>query len=64
MDDGRGGAARWRKSSRSGDTECVEVAVGARYVRVRDSMVRDGPVLVFTRREWAAFVKAVRSRSL
>jgi hypothetical protein len=45
----------WRKSSRSGADGCVEVGeVGD--VLVRDSKDPSGPVLRFTREEWAAFV--------
>jgi hypothetical protein len=50
--------ARWHKSSHSGsDGNCVEVAflTGGR-VAVRDSKdAGDGPALVFTAAEWAAF---------
>ncbi|MBN1174904.1 MAG: DUF397 domain-containing protein [Micromonosporaceae bacterium] len=56
--------AIWRKSTRSGNGgNCVEVAtnlvdtVGA--VLVRDSKNPNGPVLSFTRGEWAAFVGGV-----
>ena len=50
-------AAQWRKSSRSAnDGGCVEVAELVDAVAVRDSKDRGGPVLVFTREEWAAFV--------
>ncbi|HWH00618.1 MAG TPA: DUF397 domain-containing protein [Pilimelia sp.] len=52
----------WRKSSRSsGGDNCVEVATttdGA-TIGVRDSKNPTGPVLAFTRQEWAAFVGGV-----
>lgn len=55
--------ATWRKSSRSSDNggACVEVACGDRAVGVRDSKDKNGPVLVFTRREWATFLTATRA---
>lgn len=55
--------ARWHKSSRSGGTgECVEVAHNLpEVVAVRDSKDPSGPVLAFSRREWRAFVEAVKS---
>jgi hypothetical protein len=46
----------WRKSSRSGETDCVEVLVGARSVRVRDSADPQGPQLEFTRWDWEVFL--------
>jgi hypothetical protein len=53
----------WRKSSlSSGSDNCVEVAfsvdghAGVRHSRDHS----DGPVLVFTAAEWAAFVGGVR----
>ncbi|MFI6601882.1 DUF397 domain-containing protein [Nonomuraea sp. NPDC050536] len=52
---------RWRKSSRSiGAGECVEVArLADGSIGVRHSRDQDGHVLVFTRREWAAFLDGV-----
>ena len=47
--------ANWRKSSRSGSNGCVEVTVLEDCVAVRHSKNPDGPVLRFTRHEWAAF---------
>ncbi|HEX8631055.1 MAG TPA: DUF397 domain-containing protein [Catenuloplanes sp.] len=57
--------ARWRKSRRSGNNGCVEVADNLPgVVAVRDSKQEAGPVLTFDPDAWAAFVadvKAVRS---
>jgi hypothetical protein len=58
------GIADWRKSSFSGspDKTCVEVAkLAAGLVAVRDSKDPAGPMLVFTRAEWAAFVSGVHA---
>lgn len=52
--------ASWRKSARSGHNGCVEVAFASGRIAVRDSKDRQGPVLVFTSREWEAFVGGVR----
>jgi hypothetical protein len=48
----------WRKSSRSGGNggECVEVRRHGEGVQVRDSKDPTGPILRFTRKEWAAFL--------
>ena len=53
----------WRKSSRSGPQggNCVEVArLADGQVAVRNSRHCDGPALVFTAAEWAAFVGGAR----
>jgi len=50
----------WRKSSYSGD--CVEVAAALpAAVAVRDSKDPDGPKLIFTPADWAAFTTALRT---
>jgi hypothetical protein len=48
---------RWFTSSRSsGNGQCVEVAVQADGVAVRDSKNRDAGHLEFTHDEWLAFI--------
>ena len=57
-------AGRWFKSSRSsGNGQCVEVnhdVDGRGSIGVRDSKNRSGPVLVFTRGEWLAFLAGAK----
>ena len=50
----------WRKSSHSGNNGCVEVAHSDDQIAVRDSKDPSGPMLLFTRREWQAFLAGVR----
>lgn len=54
--------AEWRTSSRSGGSgQCVEVAKNlSGIVAVRHSKDPDGPVIVYTDAEWAAFTGGVR----
>lgn len=55
------GGAQWRKSSRSGSANCVEVAFADGHeVFVRDSKDPGGGVLRFTSEEWGAFLAGVR----
>jgi hypothetical protein len=53
--------ATWRKSTRSGDGNCVEVAVVDDGIAVRDSKDQDGGILLFTPVEMAAFVEGVKA---
>jgi hypothetical protein len=49
--------ATWRKSTRSQQSgQCVELARIDGIIGVRDSKKPDGPVLVFTVEEFAAFL--------
>jgi hypothetical protein len=52
--------AQWRKSTRSGASNCVEVAFLDGHVAVRDSKDKRGQVLTFTTAEWRAFLNDVR----
>jgi hypothetical protein len=57
-------APRWRKSSYSGNGggDCVEVASSLPgVVAVRDSKNPDGPILTFSRDEWASFITRLRT---
>jgi hypothetical protein len=54
--------ATWRRSSYSGGQgNCVEVADTPAAIGVRDSKDPAGPVLVFTRTGWQAFVTRVKA---
>lgn len=50
----------WRTSTRSQDTNCVEVAHIDGEILVRDSKDRHGTVLSVAARDWDAFVAAVK----
>ncbi|MEW2329344.1 DUF397 domain-containing protein [Micromonospora chersina] len=55
--------ASWRKSSRSGQSECVEVADNLPgVVGVRDSKDPTGPVLTFSPDTWRAFITHTKGR--
>jgi len=54
--------ARWRKSGVSGDGGCVEVAAVDGIIGVRDTKDNgSGPVLMFTQREWTAFLAGAQA---
>lgn len=54
--------AVWVKSARSSGNcdNCVEVAFVDTAIAVRDSKDPHGPVLIYTRAEWDAFVGGVK----
>ena len=58
--------ATWRKSSFSNGTggECVEVANLPGGRAVRDSKHPEGPILVFAREGWQAFVQGIQAGEL
>ena len=59
-------AGAWRKSTRSGsggNANCLEAAActdASHGVAVRDTKHRSGPVFVFAREDWTAFVADVK----
>lgn len=55
-----GPSIRWRISSRSQNTNCVEVAPLGHQVGMRDSKDRGGPVLLFARERWQDFVTSAK----
>jgi hypothetical protein len=52
--------AAWRTSSLCDLNGCVEVAILDDQVAVRDAKDRAGPALLFSGREWEAFLGGVR----
>jgi hypothetical protein len=54
--------ARWRKSTRSGNTggSCVEVATVGESIAVRDSKDPSGPAFMFDRQVWTGFTTCLR----
>ncbi|MEU5548910.1 MULTISPECIES: DUF397 domain-containing protein [unclassified Micromonospora] len=55
--------ATWRTASRSGNTDCVEVADNLPgVVAVRDSKDRQGPVLAFAPQIWRSFIRQIKQR--
>lgn len=56
------GQAGWFKSTFSNDVNqgCVEVLFAAEMALLRHSRAPWGPVLVFTRAEWDAFLRGAR----
>lgn len=53
--------AAWRKSRFcNGASACVEIAELEGVIALRDSKDPDGPVLIFTPEEWAAFIAGAK----
>ena len=50
----------WRKSMRSDDSNCVEVATVGAKVLVRHSKHQSGAILTFSRSAWEAFLVDIR----
>jgi hypothetical protein len=55
------GAEGWRRSRRCDSGACVEVAPINGGIALRDSKDPDGPILMFTREEWNAFLDGARA---
>jgi hypothetical protein len=53
----------WRKSSKSSEQSCVEVATSNQSVFVRDSKDPDGQILRIDVKQWAAFLEDVKQAS-
>lgn len=52
----------WRTSTAcQPNDDCVEVAIGGEWVRVRHSRDRAGAALSFTHAEWAAFLAGAQA---
>jgi hypothetical protein len=54
------GRVLWRKSSMSGDGNCLEAAVGHEHVWIRDSKNPSGLILGCTQAGWTAFLGGVQ----
>jgi hypothetical protein len=52
----------WRKSEVSGTTNCLEVAVAAGSVLIRDSANPEGVVLEFPPAAWSIFLVRARAK--
>jgi hypothetical protein len=52
--------AAWRKSTRSGNGNCIETAALPGTIAVRDSADPAGPALDFTPGAWTAFTAALK----
>lgn len=52
---------RWRKSTRSSEEHCVEVAFAGQAVLTRDSKRPADAVLEFSADDWSAFLDGLRT---
>jgi len=55
---------KWCKSTYSADYNCVEVAVSAEVVAVRDSKDRAAGHFVVSARQWDSFVRRLKQGTL
>jgi hypothetical protein len=53
--------ADWRRSTCCANGSCVEVAVAEGQIAMRDSKIRNGPILEFDRKAWEAFLAGVQN---
>jgi hypothetical protein len=53
-------APKWRKSTRSGGSNCVEVAAVGDGFAVRDSKRPSGSVLTYSSEQWRAFIAGAK----
>ncbi|MEV0698435.1 DUF397 domain-containing protein [Saccharopolyspora sp. NPDC050389] len=51
----------WRKSSRSGTNNCVELAIGEAATHIRDTKDRNGGTLRVNQRAWAEFLSDIKA---
>jgi Domain of unknown function (DUF397) len=60
---GNANGAAWKRSSGCDNSggNCVEVAELPGATAVRDSKDPEGPVLVYARNEWSAFIAGVKN---
>jgi hypothetical protein len=58
---GRSTTLVWRKSTFSGEHECVEVAVNRKSIFVRDSKNTSDPPLGISLNSWLAFLNRVKA---
>ncbi|MDT0471043.1 DUF397 domain-containing protein [Streptomyces sp. DSM 41014] len=58
-------ALNWFKSSHSSNDgpNCVEVAIAAATIHVRDTKDRHGPQLAFGERSWTGFIQSCSAES-
>ncbi|MEV6597816.1 DUF397 domain-containing protein [Actinoplanes sp. NPDC051346] len=54
----------WRKSSRCGTGNCVEVSTSDEFmVRIRDGKDPCGPILEFDPAQWCRFLSAIKAET-
>jgi hypothetical protein len=54
------GELSWRVAQRCNGGECVRVAAHGDSIMIGHTEYRDGPVISYTRAEWAAFVEGIK----